>query len=268
MEEYDIMELDYTQLSLFTFCPRKYKYIYRDCLEHHVGNAAHFSSLLVHQGIAAWYKNEKPDWAGWYDLYLAVVPKPDDELYTLPRAQKVVELYSEQFASDREEYELVGAEVAGSFEISNNDRFISKPDLILSEKTTGNRGVIDIKTSKWAINAELITFDRQFLGQARLVGAQWMMKSHVQLLKKDTRLTRSYRLVTPDLLDEWQREIETVYAFIAICEKTGVWPKQAPGSCTSYNSLCEFVELCGMGKLREQIVTNWKKVDPFAYLTK
>lgn len=260
-----INELDFTQLSLFTFCPRKYKYIFMDELEHHVGNAAVFGSALVHPPIVAWYKHEAPDWDAYHKAFKAEAPKPMDDLYNLDRARAVYEKYIEAYASDLDEYELVCGEVAASFAVAGG-RFVSKPDLVLRERATGHVGVIDIKSSKWLIGAELVPFDRQFLGQARLVNAKWMIKTHIQLLKKETRLSRSHRLVMPDLLAEWEAELDLVYKWVDACKETGVWPKQAPGSCTAFNSMCEFLDLCGMGKLREGMIAAATKVDSKAYL--
>jgi hypothetical protein len=260
-------ELDYTQLSLFTFCPRKYWYIYRQCLEHKVGNAAIFSSELIHPAITGWYVGKEPDWDSLWQVYSDKVANVQDDFYTLDRAKDIYTKYVHDYQDDLEKYTLISTEVSASIPIGNvGDRFISKPDLVLIDKDIPGIGVLDIKTSKWPIGADLVPFDRQFLGQVKLTGATWMMKGHAQILKREIRLTRSFQLVTPDLLDEWEEEVCLTYRYMEICEVMNIWPKHSPGSCSAFNQKCEFMDLCGTGKLMDNIIKSWPKVDPFAYL--
>jgi len=107
------VELDYTQLSLFGMCPAKYKYTYRDQLEDVVGNAAHFSSELIHPALSSWYKGEENQWEHWWEKYTAAAPNPGDDLYTLPRAEEIYDEYTELYKSDKEEYEVITTEVSG-----------------------------------------------------------------------------------------------------------------------------------------------------------
>lgn len=266
-----MLELDNSQLALFLLCPRKYQYIYREHLENKVGNAAHFSTHLIHKPICAWHQGLPPDWDVYFEAYKAVAietlaPKKGDDLYTLARARDIYNKYTETFKSDLSEFDFVTSEVAVSFPIACGDRWITKPDLVLRERATGRLGVLDLKASKWGIGAELIPFDRQFLGQAKHVGADWMMKGHIQLLKSENRLTRSRVKVSPDLLAEWEAELDVVYRFVELCEKSGIWPKNSPGGCSAFNQKCEFLEVCGAGELRKVLIEEWPKGDPFAYL--
>lgn len=259
------MKVDYTQLSLFSFCPRKYWYIYKQCLEQSMGNAPIFSSELVHPAIAAWYLKEEPNWGKMWEKYTAKAPKPDDEFYSLDRAKAIHAGYITQFASDMVEYTVITAE-----EVMRRGldfaKWLSKPDVVLLENLSHDHVVLDIKTSKWGVGSELLPFDRQFLGQARVTKAKWMIKCHVYMTKKGNEITRSARMVSPDLLDEWEEELEQQCRYLEMCEANGVWPKQAPGSCYAFNRLCEFAGLCEMGGLKDQAIANWKKVNPFEYL--
>jgi hypothetical protein len=266
------IEADYTQLSLFTMCPMKYWYIYRMGMEDKVGDAALFSSALLHPAISAWHLGEELKWDEWFKAFVESAKFPDMQIHTLEMAKLVYGTYVKQYASDRDEYEVVVSEVAASVPL-DEDRWVSKPDVVLRRKSDGLIGVDDLKASGWQIGQELLPFDRQFLGQVKLVGAQWMRKTHVYLMKPlKTRpgprceITRSEHRVSEELLREWEQEIEMQMLWMKLCEVTGVWPKHSPGACTAFMKHCEFEKVCMAGKLRGKLVEGAEKVDARAYL--
>lgn len=261
-----VMEIDNSQLTVFNLCPAKYRYVYHDLLGQTVGDAAHFSSCMVHPPIVGWYGGGGEfDWDGAWKAYEAIASTPGEAPYTLDRAKSIFAQFIEQFAPDQKEFEFVCGETTFSVDLGFG-RFISKPDLVLRDKTTGELGVQDIKMSKYGVGAELSPFDRQFVGQAVATKAKWMMKAHIQVLMRETRITRSYCPVLPGLVKEWEQELKLEYAWLEKCMETGVWPKHAPASCTAYFTQCEFADLCALSVGRTEEIERRPQADPYAYL--
>lgn len=266
------MELDYTQLSLFGLCPARYKYTYRDQIKHTMGNAAQWSSEIIHPCLANWYTDKETDWDKLWSKYSEVATDPGGDVYTLDKAKTLYKEYVERFISDKEEFEVLTSEVTGSTPVGpvealpNDGRFISKPDLLLRERATGKVGSADFKVSKYNIQADLLPFDRQFLGQARLSGAEFMLKMHIQVLKTKIVFNRSYQVVNKELLDEWEAELLQEYKWVEDCERTDIWPKHSPDACYAYFTPCPYIGICNAGVLRQKVIDSAEKADSFGYL--
>lgn len=270
----DRITISHTQLETYEDCPRRYQYIYRHHLEKRVGIAALWSRELLHPAMAALYRTGYPVdtqalWDQFVEQYqLEALQGPP---YTFAMLEECVLQYAERFyTADCEQYAPLPSEQMRFLNLRHKDHellYLSVPDVVLVERTTGEAAVLDFKASKRISPLLVSPFNRQFLGQALAVGAQKILVTVFELDQTKTgkpkvAVTRHELVVQEDLAEEWVAELGATVARIATADETGVWPKSAPKACYSYAERCPYALLCEAGELRHRMIEEWPKQPP------
>lgn len=270
-EHPDFTPVSFSQIEKWEQCHRKWAYYYLDKLESPKSWASEFSSALIHPVLSRWYvDNGKPtdiDWMKLWHDYISVIgqippsSKADTQIYTLRTAQTHLGLYMDQYKLDFDMYDTVSSEEMFFKIIPGVSKFVylSKPDVLLQRKTDKKKVTLDFKHSKWDINADLSSFDRQFLGQAWVTDAKFMMKTHMQTkytIKTDSEYItkRSHEPVDDDQMKEFVEELQMKCDQIAMAKAKNVFPKHAPKACNDFRKPCEYIDLCRVGSGRQSMI--------------
>jgi hypothetical protein len=268
----DFTPVSFSQIEKWEQCHRKWSYYYIDKLESAKSWASEFSSALIHPALAKWYltggtRLAVNEWDELWENYINVVgqipssSKADTEIYTLRNAIQHIGIYVERYEPDFDMYDTVSSEEMFFKIVPDVDKFVylSKPDVLLARKTDKKKVTLDFKHSKWDINAGLSPFDRQFLGQAWVTGAEFMMKTHMQ-----TKYTvkngfehitnRSHEPVDDDQMTEFVTELQLKCDQIASAKRRNTFPKHAPKACNDFHKPCEYIDLCRVGSSRKSMM--------------
>jgi hypothetical protein len=285
-EHPDWIMIDHSRLERWEQCPRKYKYEYVDNMYRESSYDAEFGNLL-HKLLGEWYlkgPSWNPDqsflnriWNQFLDVcYNAPSPQANRAaVFTLEHAMRAFAAYKERYAPDFETYDVVDSETLYFREIMPGVLWVSKPDLILRRKGDQQLVTLDFKHSVWEFNRNLLSFDRQFVGQSFAAESKWMIKVffHSQTPlpgRTGAPVVRIYRDVEPadgELASEWLNETIMMIKPILEAKQTGVYPKRAPRACMDFNRLCQFAEICQIGKIAGQIMIDAReKTNPNDYL--
>lgn len=281
--------LDFSQLTTFEMCGAKYNYIYGHSLPDPKHPSAIFSAEIVHPMLSDWYI--KGGWGGlgahdalltkcWKNFQTAIqgrkLTRNQQATYTKGNAQMVISNYIQKYTPDLQLYKVVNSEEVywGTLDGLKDFLWLSKPDLVLS-RVDNALVVVDFKSSQYAFNNKLIPFDRQFLGQAYLTNAKFIMKRHIQLEHRITsedaeeasiNLVPTFLEVDSDLLTEWEAEtVQSARDYLSAVEHN-VWIKRAPTACNAFNQPCTFMDICTLGHTRDIMLKQAKKVNNMEYL--
>lgn len=271
--------IDYSQLNLWEACARKYEYEHVKRLQRLEYAPPLFSTLLIHAPLSQWYLtdgNYSPIASEWHDKwqeFIGVVSAPlgprQEGIYTLNNAVACFRAYCDRFRLDFTTYVVESSEEIYWRVLPGIDGvvWLAKPDLVL--KRIADEAVVtnDFKFSAWDFQENLLEFDRQFLSQAYVTGAEFMMKNFIRADNRGrVMINREFEPVAVDQLEEWLLETCQNVRHMLNDIETGVYPKRAPGACYAYKRECEYKQLCTLGKSRGFAIDNLDTRNPLEYL--
>jgi len=269
--------LDNSQLKMFQTCPRLYKHVYIDGVANPVGPAARVSKYLYHAPLAEWYsagmKRQPFDtFAGDYwttqctrvKLTEHELLKDTKKLYSLANARHAFEEYIKRFASDFTDYEILAVEE--NF-VNDDFGFLSRPDVVVRDRTTGDEGTIELKVTSWQNVLTAVDFNTQVLGQLYVTKGDFCLFTVINF-GKDPAPIRIKVLRDNTQQDDWHSNILMQIADVLTCKKVNIWPKHAPEACTRFGEECQFLEVCGTEDpdQKSRLLAEMPHTDPLAYL--
>lgn len=281
----DWLVIDHTQMEKWESCHRRYKYEYVDKLTRVSSYDAEFGAML-HEMLSEWYEAHgkwHPTVGYMSELYdrfqqncWNASPPPNNRMgvFTQQHAMTCFNEYTIRYTPDFQTYEVVTSEELYFRQIADRVLWLSKPDLVLRRIGDQQLVTLDFKHSVWDFNRSLLEFDRQFIGQAFAAQSKWMIKAffHSQLPRRvgEPPTVQIYRPTEPadgELVAEWIDETRAAVKPILEARDTGVYQKRSPRACMDFNRLCEFHDLCVLGRNAAQImIDSREKVNPNEYL--
>jgi hypothetical protein len=284
----DWLFIDHSQLERWEQCPRKYKYEYVDHLAKQTSWDTEFGTAL-HKLLSKWYLTG-PNWYPntnelrqiWDEfsetIASAAQPRQDRlPIFTVDHLTNCFSQYIDRYRPDFETYRVVSSEEVYFREISEGVIWLAKLDLLLERIGDGQLVNNDFKHSTWDFNRDLLAFDRQFVGQSFAADTKWMIKSFFhsalprsrpgQAVRPTINIYRPTEPADSELTTEWLEETRMMLKPILEARKTDVYPKRAPRACMDFNRLCEFSELCVIGrKAAKMLIEDRERVNSHDYL--
>jgi len=269
--------LDNSQLKMFQTCPRLYKHIYIDGVANPVGPAARVSQHLYHAPLAEWYRaviKRQPfdPFANDYwttqctrvQLTEQELIKDKKKLYSLANAQHAFEEYTKRFASDFTDYEILAVEE--NF-IDASINFLSRPDVRVKDRKTGDEGTIELKVTSWKNILTAIDFNTQVLGQIHVTNGEFCLFT-VMSFGKDPAPMRFKVERNSVQQNDWSKNLAVQIANVLASKEIDIWPKHAPEACTRFGSECQFLAVCGTEdpEQKSRLLAEMPHADPLAYL--
>lgn len=266
------VDLDNSRLETYGLCPMKYHNQYNLGLATPKHLNTRFSTYLIHDPITEWYLKGK-GWApmNWEERIESMQITDEEKavkanaIYTAANAKRVFDFYTERFASDHDNYEILGIE---NYLVDQGLGFGSKPDVRAKEKETGKLYTFELKFSDWDFILEAVTMNPQFLGQVNNTkgngcivtlitpsGAKWGSFSAVRQIVEPK----------PAELADWRQQTAFKIEQVRQSYKQDIWPKHTPNACTQYGG-CYFVTLCTAGHPKEMLDRMPRADDPLSYL--
>src|SRR3990167_5709059 len=263
--------IDMSQLNTFERCPELYNNVYNKGLQELKGPGALFSSLVIHPLLSRWYLAGgtrpltplmiKKAWMSFNNkCSLLNLRQNQTYAYSFSTVTKLLATYVTQYSLDFDMYKVASSEDFYWKVMTNIDFlggkviFISKPDLVLMRLGDGAITTLDWKTSMYNTQPTLLPFDRQFLGQAWVTDAKFMLKAFMLLPASAgvyPTLIREFAEVDKDLMLEFEKELYISIQQLLLSKQLEVWPKRAPNSCYPFPGItCSFIDLCPLGKMK------------------
>lgn len=242
------VDFDYTMMSTFLRCRKRYYWrMVRDLVGKAPQTAPEFGRC-IHKALDVWYKTH--DHKKTIETFMvSFVENPSDEKRTLRVGEKLLQLYMEKY--DHEGFKILASEIpfsapvtAGGFNlIGRIDKIIEwdKAIYVLDHKTTSRLGYeffYKIKPNMqfdgyiWAArqlgypNCSGIVLDALLVAKGLIVPAQ---------LAKLQPLGRDVSSRTDEELDEYVKKICLIVEDIRNCYTTGIWYENT-------ESCCDFIE--------------------------
>lgn len=271
--------IDASKVDCLNMCPQKYFWRYEAHLKgiHEDISALTFGGA-IHSSLELLYKNEAfnlvqcPDCAisqaagcayckgstipAIAAAFLAGYPTdPEDprNARTRSRGLEMLEVYLIKWG--REPFKVLAVEQP--FELEMGDfRYVGKMDLIVQRNDSIRP--LDHKTTSFLGN----NFEKGFKLSSQISGyikacqvttGEEVWDGEINALRITTRIDPDqsfFRMTTsrtPEELDRWQWDVTDAMRRIREYRQIGTWPRNAPYSCTAYNKLCEYYQLCTTG---------------------
>jgi len=269
--------LDNSQLKMFQTCPRLYKHVYIDGVTNTVGPAARVSQHLYHAPLTEWYKGAMKHrpfdafsasyWAIQYDkvkLTEQELLKDTKKLYSLSNAQHAFEQYTARFSSDFTGYEILAVE---ENVVDEKLRFLSRPDVRVRDRKTGDEGTIELKVTSWQNVLTAIEFNTQVLGQIHVTDSEFCLFT-VMSFGKDSAPIRFKVERDVRQQNNWRKNLAIQTATLLVYKEIDIWPKHAPEACTRFGKECQFIAVCGTEdpEQKSRLLAEMPHADPLAYL--
>lgn len=264
-----IIKLDNYSLSLFRECPRKYFHRIDSGLIPESSSQSLAPELLfgiaIHRAMDTLFNEQDPELAceRFLDAYQ---PVPEDAKRTPGRGISIIEDYWERWSRENDRYDLSVSEV--KFEVNIGkvpsldggapydvyyggliDKVLMRDDQVL---------LMDHKTSSWESTYLIPAYaqSQQFKGYvwaARQINPAFASCTQlivdVLLIKpKNNDFFRSEVICNEDDLEEWREGILQTIQMMLMCKHTNTWPQFGKESCTNWNRLCPYFELCDAKK--------------------
>lgn len=278
------MELDYSQLQTYQYCPQRYylKYVLglkkREIDESNIDRAFGES---VHNGLASYYKgSDLPAILGAFDEFEDLPPEVGEMHKTKENGKKLLTSYVEHYLPIDKEMEILAVEEKGSIDISGIN-WICKIDTIV--RLRGNIYVLEHKTTKNIRYNYFASYNpnTQVSSYTEYVKQKYGQCSGciINVLQTGFR-QRAYRGEPAGFYSKFQREIvnRTAEQLEDFKENVALWVKRMggekdygknEGACHQFRG-CEFKELCltskGIEVDGEIVDVLYEKGDPFGYL--
>jgi hypothetical protein len=263
-----IIKLDNYSLSLFRECPRKYFNRIDSGLIPESSSKSLAPELLfgiaIHRAMDTLFNEQ--------DLELACVrfleayqPVPEDVKRTPGRGISIIEDYWERWYRENDRYDLSVSEV--KFEVNigkvrgpDNAEYEVYYGGLIDKVLMRNDQVflMDHKTSSWESTYLIPAYaqSQQFKGYvwaARQINPAFASCTQiivdVLLIKpKNNDFFRSEINCNEDDLEEWREGILQTIQMMLMCKHTNTWPQFGKESCTNWNRLCPYFELCDAKK--------------------
>ncbi len=247
-----------SQRGVWAQCPQKWawKYLQTGGMEQDIhGVAGRWSSTLVHPMLAAAIQYQPTPLPPWET-------GPLETLYTLPVAVRLVEIYlQEQWELDLQQYTVEGVEVDTTVDIAGVP-YRSIADVLLRDTETGERWVLDWKTSKYPPEGKYsLPFLQQQMGQVVAHAAVGWLVSHFQLKVGKARVgiqhTRLSVRVREDHREQWREGLLELWVHQQRSAAAGIFPRNTD-SCYLFGQPCPYLPACEAGAFAEEITNRWK----------
>lgn len=257
---------DYTMLSTFMNCRRRYNYrINRGLVSKKPPTALTFGGA-IHEALDSWYEDKNVDKAVTLFKESFEERLDDDNKRTHQMGEWILRNYHEQY--QYQPWELVQSEMSFSLHFRDDKKFIGRIDKIIKwgdalwvvdHKTTSQLGSQFFKTAEpnlqftgyvWAArqlgyNAVGVILDAILVAKGLLPGTS---KNY-----KLTPLARFDVYRSDDHLKEWKDTAEGIMGDIEMCEATNKWYPNFD-MCTYYGE-CPFRKVCKEDSdIRERII--------------
>ncbi len=258
-------ELDYTMMSTFNTCRRKFDYRFNRGLVGQTGATAPDFGKGVHCGLDSWYVTRDVDQAiGMFKKNYKEQPEVDDKR-TWKMGEWILKNYDTTYQD--QPWKLVQSEQSFEIPLPNGNKHIGRIDKIVD--WDGMLWVVDHKTTSQlgASYFKMAEPNLQFLGYvwaARQMGYQvvGVIVDAILVAKglleassraKLTPLARYDKYVSQEELDEWLETVLRIHGDIKICADQGVWYPNFD-ACNYYGE-CSYRRVCKEPKdIRERII--------------
>tara|TARA_R100000664_G_scaffold1217_8_gene3252 strand:+ start:4089 stop:4976 length:888 start_codon:yes stop_codon:yes gene_type:complete len=264
-----VIKLDNYSLSLFRECPRKYFNRIESGLTPETSSKSLAPELLfgiaIHRAMDTLFNEQDLDLAceRFLDAYQ---PVPEDTKRTPGRGVSIIEDYWERWSRENDRYELSVSEVKFEVNIGQVPSIDGEPSYdvfyggLIDKVLMRNDQVLlmDHKTSSWESTYLIPAYaqSQQFKGYvwaARKLNAAFASCTQlivdVLLIKpKNNDFFRSEIICNEDDLEEWREGILQTIQMMLMCKHTNTWPQFGKESCTNWNRLCPYFELCDAKK--------------------
>jgi hypothetical protein len=259
--------IDFTMLSTFLRCKRRYYYrMVRNLVGKKPPTAAEFGRC-IHKALDEWYKSKDDKKA--IDIFAnAFKEDPEDDKRTIEIGKKLLEIYFSQYANQN--ITVLASEL--SFDLPmpvfNDVNYIGRIDKIIEwdgavyvmdHKTTSRLGFTFFYKIKPNMQFTGYVWAAQQLGQDRCSGvvldallvAKGLLTSSARA--KLTPVARDIATYTHDDIAEWKEDVASLLDDIAGCYQKDKWCRNTEG-CTDFVE-CPYRRICKEDRaIREAII--------------
>lgn len=251
-------DFDYTMMSTFQTCRRRYNYrINRGLVPKEKAMPLTFGGA-IHQALDYWHMSQRTreDCLRMIEIFKANFQEDleRDSKRTVQMGEWVLRNYASTYAM--EPFKVVASEQEFVLELPNGNNFIGRIDKIVNwdgmfwvvdHKTTSSMGYQFGKKTKPNMQLEGYVWAARELGYHAvgvLVDAILVAKGLLQATSraKLTPLARFDNYVSEETLNEWYHAVENIQEDIKRCEESGVWYPNYD-ACTYYGE-CPYRNLC------------------------
>ena len=253
------IKLDNYSLSLFRECPRKYSNRIQQGLIPHSSSSGMAPELLfgiaIHRAMDTLFAEQDVDLAceRFLDSYQ---PVPEDTKRTPGRGISIIEDYWKRWSRDNDRYDLSVSEVKFELFLGSVGEYpvfyggLIDKVLIRDNKTY----LMDHKTSSWESTYLIPAYaqSQQFKGyiwagqhpHLQLDNCNQLIVDVLLIKPKNNDFFRSEVRCNELDVTEWKSGILQTVELMLMCDQAGVWPQFGKESCTNWNRLCPYFELC------------------------
>ena len=264
-------DFDYTSMSTFLTCRRKYEYrINRGLVGMAPPTAANFGKC-IHSALDVWYVNHdlEATLAKFSEEFKA---DPDDDKRTPVMGFWILKNYHEKYQD--QPFKVLATEQEFTIDLPWGKKLIGRIDKII--EWDGVVWVMDHKTTSQLGDGymKMHTPNMQFTGyvyaanklgfkcQGALVDAILVAKGLLETSSRSklTPLRRDFAYRSEGDIEEYLRTIYDIQQDIELCENSQWW-NQNQDSCTDYGE-CPYRKVCKESvEYRERIITNDFRVE-------
>jgi hypothetical protein len=140
-------------------------------------------------------------------------------------------------------------------------QYRSIADVLLQDKDTGEKQVLDWKTSKYEPGEKYsLPYLQQQMGQVVVHEAVGWLVSHFRLkvgkLKVGVEHSRFGVRVREDHRTQWVQGIRVVHQQIQECKEEGIFPRNSD-SCFAFGKPCPYLSACHAGDFSGELTKRW-----------
>jgi hypothetical protein len=253
------IKLDNYSLSLFRECPRKYSNRIQQGLIPLTTGGGMAPELLfgiaIHNAMDTLFAEQNVDLAceRFLDSYQ---PVPEDTKRTPGRGISIIEDYWKRWSRDNDRYDMAVSEVKFELLLGNiGDYAVFYGGLIDKVLIRDNKTfLMDHKTSSWESTYLIPAYaqSQQFKGyiwagqhpNLKLDNCNQLIVDVLLIKPKNNDFFRSEVRCNELDITEWRAGILQTVQLMLMCDQAEVWPQFGKESCTSWNRLCSYFELC------------------------
>lgn len=251
------VKLDNYSLSLFRECPRKYSFRVEQGLIAERQGGGQSPELLfgisMHNAMDTLFNEQNVDLA--CERFLeSYQPVPEDVKRTPGRGVSIIEDYAERWSRENDLYDLSVSEVKFELPLGTVNEYTVYYGGLIDKVLARNEAVylMDHKTSSWESQYLIPAYaqSQQFKGyiwaaqQLGFVDCDQLIVDVLLIKPKNNDFFRSeIKCIDLDIA-EWKIGILQTVEMILLCEKAETWPQFGKESCTNWNRLCSYFEIC------------------------